>query len=116
MSRSFTRSPAGGMTCARSEKDDKRRWHHVYRRACTVALERGDELLPTIREESDAWTMAKDGKRWDGGPGDAPRIAQDKARRKGRTLKRIRVRNEQNANEPPNGPQHAWVTAPELPH
>ena len=54
MSRSFTRSPAGGMTCARSEKDDKRRWHHVYRRACTVALERGDELLPTIREESDA--------------------------------------------------------------
>jgi hypothetical protein len=104
MSRSFTRSPAGGISCARSEKDDKRRWHHVYRRACSVALERGDELLPTVREESDAWTMAKDGKRWDGGQGEAPRIAQDKARRKGRTLKGLRARHEQNAKEPRQGP------------
>lgn len=89
MSRSFTHSPAGGISCALSEKDDKRSWHRAYRRACAIALVQGNELLPTIREESDPWVMAKDGKRWDGGPGEAPRITQDKARRKDR---RLRVR------------------------
>ena len=48
--------------------------------------------------------MAKDGKCWDGGPGEAARIAKDKARRKGRALKTIRVRHEQNAKEPRYGP------------
>ncbi len=76
----------------------------LYRRACTAALARGDEILPAIREESDAWTMAKDGKRWDGGPGEAPRIAQAKARRKDRTRRMLRVLQEQNAREPRQGP------------
>jgi hypothetical protein len=99
MSRSFTRSPAGGITCARSEKDDKKRWHRIYRRVCAISLGLEKELLPAIREESDPWSMAKDGKRWDGGPGEALRITQDKARRKGRSLRVRRLLQEQNGVE-----------------
>lgn len=68
MSRS-RRRPAGGITTATSEKDDKRIWHRRYRHACKQALHvEGEdlELLPHFRSYSNPWCMAKDGKGWYG--------------------------------------------------
>jgi hypothetical protein len=54
------------MTKAESEKQDKRLANRRIRRRVKVVLEAGpeDDMLPTLRELSDPWTMAKDGKRW----------------------------------------------------
>jgi len=59
MSRSRKKTPAGGMTNARSEKDDKRRANRKLRRKTRA----GDPAnAPAIREVSDVWVFQKDGK------------------------------------------------------
>ena len=62
MSRSRRKTPICPVTCAQSEKKDKRRANQLLRRRVKDALQRGDEVLPILREVSDVWSMAKDGK------------------------------------------------------
>jgi hypothetical protein len=66
MSRSKKRTPIGGITTARSEKQDKRFYNRRYRRVCKQVLQVSPEskLLPHLREYSDPWAMDKDGKVW----------------------------------------------------
>jgi len=66
MSRSKKRTPIGGITTARSEKQDKRLYNRRYRRACKQLLHTTPEceLMPHLRECSDPWVMDKDGKIW----------------------------------------------------
>jgi len=65
MSHSRRHFPACGITTARSEKEDKRihnrRFrHHIKQALKTFDLETG--VLPVLREVSNVWDMAKDGK------------------------------------------------------
>ena len=64
MARSFRRNPITGITTAASEKHDKqlarRRHRHRVRRA--LAQDPKAAVLPSHRETSDPWSMAKDGK------------------------------------------------------
>ena len=55
-----------GITSARSEKQDKRRYNRRYRHVCKQALHVNAalELLPHLREYSNPWSMDKDGKYW----------------------------------------------------
>jgi len=66
MSRSKKRTPIGGITTARSEKQDKRLYNRRYRGACKQILHMTPEceLIPHLREHSDPWDMDKDGKTW----------------------------------------------------
>jgi len=66
MSRSRKKTPIGGMTGAPSEKWDKRVANRRERRCVKEVLAQDPlaDVLPTQRELSDPWTMAKDGKRW----------------------------------------------------
>jgi len=64
MSRSRRRTPIIGNTCARSEKDDKRRANRTLRTHLRGALVRMDEVLPVLRDVSTTWLFAKDGKHW----------------------------------------------------
>jgi hypothetical protein len=66
MIRSQKRTPIAGLTTAKSEKDDKRLPNRRIRRRVKVVLagRPEDDLLPTRRELSNPWTMAKDGKIW----------------------------------------------------
>jgi hypothetical protein len=52
------------MTTARSEKKDKRLYNRRYRRVTKQILhnEPERELLPSLREYSNPWSMDKDGK------------------------------------------------------
>lgn len=61
MSRSRRKTPITGMTCADSEKRDKRIANRSLRRLIKQHIE--DEIMPIIREVSDVWTHDKDGKR-----------------------------------------------------
>ncbi len=61
MSRSYRKSPFVGVTCARSEKDNKRFANRRYRRRVSGAL-RKDSEPPLIREVSNEWLFAKDGR------------------------------------------------------
>jgi hypothetical protein len=65
MSRSFRHTPVCGLTCAASEKDDKRRWHRRFRHHSRQRVHQRAEPLP-LRLLSDPWLMAKDGKQWFG--------------------------------------------------
>lgn len=58
MSRSRKRTPVCGMTTAHSEKEDKRRANRKLRRR----VARAPANAPALREVSNVWTMAKDGK------------------------------------------------------
>ena len=58
MSRSKKKTPVTGMTTARSEKDDKRLANRKFRRVTRI----DPENAPALREVSDVWGMAKDGK------------------------------------------------------
>lgn len=64
MSRSRRYSPFNGWTTSQSEKQDKRKANRKLRRrtkACILA--NGDNKpLPVMREVSDPWCFAKDGK------------------------------------------------------
>jgi len=65
MSRSRRRSPVFGV-CADSDKADKRVARQRWRAVTRAAVNRGADVIPTLREVSDVWDMAKDGKigRW----------------------------------------------------
>jgi hypothetical protein len=60
MSRSYRHSPFIGHTTATSEKQDKVAAHRRLRRMTTTHL--FDDVLPHIREISNVWSFAKDGK------------------------------------------------------
>lgn len=66
MSRSFQKTPITGYTTARSEKDDKRRANRRHRTAVKRILrtELEPETLPLLREVSNVYTFAKDGKQY----------------------------------------------------
>lgn len=66
MSRSRKHTPKGGITTSTSEKDDKRHANRRFRRATAVAVQVEAEVMPELREVSDVWGFAKDGKRWHG--------------------------------------------------
>jgi hypothetical protein len=68
MSRSRRRTPITGITTASSEKQDKRLANRKLRRVTNEML-RGSDLeddltLPDIREVSNVYSFAKDGKCW----------------------------------------------------
>lgn len=64
MSRSRKQTPVSGVTTATTEKEDKRAANRALRRAVRQRLAAGDDAtgLPELREVSDVWSMAKDGK------------------------------------------------------
>ncbi|MBI2457492.1 MAG: hypothetical protein HYV46_15305 [candidate division NC10 bacterium] len=66
MSRSRKKTPIGGTTTARSEKHEKRLANRKARRHVRVGLatDSDRDVLPHLREVSNVWTMAKDGKRY----------------------------------------------------
>ena len=66
MSRSRKRTPIWGRSSSTSEKEDKRDYNRRYRRMCKQFLHVHPdcELMPHLREYSDDWGMAKDGKVW----------------------------------------------------
>lgn len=73
MSRSFKKTPKGGITTAKSEKKDKQLWHRSFRRVHRVKLNQsaletqGESFnMPVVREFHNMWSMSKDGKTWHG--------------------------------------------------
>lgn len=64
MARSRRKTPISGITTARSEKSDKKLWHSRMRaRLRTHIMSGGDaDLTPLVREVSNVWSFAKDGK------------------------------------------------------
>lgn len=69
MSRSRRRSPFCGITTARSEKADKRQAHRRLRVRLRSAVARvlsiapdAEPAWPRLRDVSNVWMMAKDGK------------------------------------------------------
>lgn len=63
MSRSRRKTPKCGMTCADSEKKDKRLANRRYRRAATVSVQKGNDP-PNSNEIINVWTFDKDGKQY----------------------------------------------------
>lgn len=65
MSRSYLHTPIMGMTCAESEKEDKRLANRRHRRGENQRLHaKPDQFCPSsIRAYSDVWCFEKDGKR-----------------------------------------------------
>jgi hypothetical protein len=64
MTRSRQRTPITGITTAESEKDDKRRANRALRAGVRAAIAAGADVMPALREVSNVWKFAKDGKRW----------------------------------------------------
>lgn len=64
MSRSYRKTPVSGITCADSEKQDKRIANRRYRRRAQQAVHHEKEIFPLVREVSNVWTFDKDGKVW----------------------------------------------------
>lgn len=64
MARSRKKTPRRGITTASSEKQDKRLYNRCFRRVSKQALKINPEreVLPQLREYSNPWSMAKDGK------------------------------------------------------
>ena len=62
MSRSIKKNPVVGHTCAESEKQDKRFANRRFRKRARDAIAAGKEPPASIREVSEVWTFAKDGK------------------------------------------------------
>lgn len=60
MSRSKRKTPVFGITTARTEKQDKRMANRKLRRKTRV----DPENAPALREVSDVWGFAKDGKKF----------------------------------------------------
>lgn len=61
MSRSRRKTPIAGVSGV-SEKYDKRKNNRKLRKKCKSFLKNGNDLMPLIKEISDPWLMAKDGK------------------------------------------------------
>lgn len=82
MSRSKKKTPISGLTMSTSEKYDKRYANRAYRRITrtlchTTPLdeESYEELeFPLVREVSDVWTFAKDGKAYNPHHPDYPHL------------------------------------------
>lgn len=66
MSRSRKKTPIGGIAVGRSEKQEKRLANRKARRHVRVALatDSDRDVLPHLREISNVWSMAKDGKHY----------------------------------------------------
>jgi hypothetical protein len=66
MSRSRKTIPVCGITSARTEKQDKREANRKIRRVVRQRLRVAPdgEVLPHVRELSNAWSMSKDGKQF----------------------------------------------------
>ncbi len=64
MSRSRRKSPVMGVTCARSEEDDKQLYNRALRRINRRKLAEAGEnaIYRNKREIMDVWSMNKDGK------------------------------------------------------
>jgi len=62
MSRSRRKTPICGVTCADSEKWDKRNAHRRLRRRVRQAIHHGREVMPIRNEVCTTWNMPKDGK------------------------------------------------------
>jgi hypothetical protein len=70
MARSRRRTPIISITTSASEKQDKRHANRNCRSALRRALKCGQDpdaaVLPVLRDVSDPWAMAKDGRSWFG--------------------------------------------------
>jgi len=70
MARSRRHTPIASITTATSEKQDKRRANRIHRLAARSIVKRDTDpdatVLPIMREVSDEWSMAKDGRSWFG--------------------------------------------------
>jgi ATP-dependent Zn protease len=63
MSRSRIKTPiTGNAANAKSEKADKQKANRVLRARVRVALNNDAEVMPELREVSEVYTFAKDGK------------------------------------------------------
>lgn len=70
MARSRRHTPIISITTSASEKQDKRHANRNCRSALRPALKRDQDpdaaVLPILRDVSDPWAMAKDGRSWFG--------------------------------------------------
>lgn len=67
MGKSFRKSPCCGITTAKSEKDDKQIYNRKFRRIVHQQLyDFCDDPIFDIKEVSNVWQMAKDGRQWFG--------------------------------------------------
>jgi hypothetical protein len=64
MSRSYRHTPIMGMTCKESEKKDKRHARRRLRRLLKTSPVSEDTVLPLLREVSNVWAFAKDGRQY----------------------------------------------------
>ena len=64
MAHSRKKTPKGGITSARSEKQEKSANHRRERRRIRQAIagDANTDILPHTKELSNPWSMAKDGK------------------------------------------------------
>lgn len=62
MSRSRKKSKIHGITTAESEKQDKQEANRRLRRVVKQKVNQGETELPELREISNIWGFAKDGK------------------------------------------------------
>jgi hypothetical protein len=62
MSRSRKKTPISPIACASSEKDDKARANRRFRRVTRERLRSASEPPHNIREVSNVWLFAKDGR------------------------------------------------------
>lgn len=70
MARSRRHTPIMGINTAGSEKQDKRQANRIHRSAARCIVKRDTDpdatVLPIVREVSNEWLMAKDGRTWFG--------------------------------------------------
>jgi hypothetical protein len=64
MSRSFKKTPVFGNTAAVSEKFEKRRWNHRFRRRSKLCLTKDLEFPEKLSAVSEVYSGGKDGKRY----------------------------------------------------
>lgn len=62
MSRSRKKTPIQAIANSDSEKEDKREANRKFRRKIKQQVKNGDEQLSNLRELSNVWSFAKDGK------------------------------------------------------
>ena len=62
MSRSKRKTPIVGITGTPTEKQEKRKANRKLRNKVKAQLQKGNEVLPELREVSNVWAFSKDGK------------------------------------------------------
>ncbi|MBL3657509.1 hypothetical protein [Fulvivirga sediminis] len=65
MSKSRRKNKIRGITTAKSEKESKKMANRRLRKRVNQKINKGEEQLPQLREVSDVWDFAKDGKIYD---------------------------------------------------